>query len=114
MLADKLAHKIYDISFQFPQEEIYGLTSQITRAALSVPTNIVEGYTRISRPELKHFCSITLGSLGETGYLLDFSLKRKYISQTDYTEVKNLHQETGALLWKFYHSLESKIRKEKK
>jgi four helix bundle protein len=45
-LADDLAFEIYKITQQFPKEELYGITSQIRRAALSVPTNIVEGYSR--------------------------------------------------------------------
>ena len=50
--ADELAYEIYKMTKAFPRDEIYGLTSQIRRAALSVPTNIVEGYARKGDKEL--------------------------------------------------------------
>ena len=73
--ADVLAYQVYIETKDFPKEEIYGVTSQLRRAALSVPTNIVEGYGRQGKKELRWFINIALGSLAETEYLLDFSLK---------------------------------------
>ena len=70
--ADNLAYKVYTATNVFPKEEIYGITSQLRRAALSVPTNIVEGYGRQGKNELRQFANIALGSLAETRYLLDF------------------------------------------
>jgi len=52
-LADNLAYEIYTVTRKFPKEELYSLTSQVRRAALSVPTNIVEGYSRRGDKELK-------------------------------------------------------------
>ena len=66
--ADELAFKIYKITVSFPKTEAFGLTSQLRRAALSVPTNIVEGYARKSKKELAQFINIALGSLAETEY----------------------------------------------
>ena len=51
-LADEMAYRVYMATRDFPQEELYGLTSQLRRAALSVPTNIVEGYSRKGQKEL--------------------------------------------------------------
>ncbi len=67
-----LAEKIYEISSQFPKEELYGLTSQIRRAAVSVPSNIAEGAARKSDKEFLQFITISLGSLSEieTQYIL--------------------------------------------
>jgi four helix bundle protein len=74
-LADRLAQRVYLLTRAFPKEEIYGLTSQVRRAALSIPTNIVEGYSRRGDKELRHYLNIGIGSLGEIEYLLYFSTK---------------------------------------
>ena len=103
--ADELVYQIYLITKNFPKEEMYGLTSQLRRAALSVPTNIVEGYGRQSKKELKHFVNIALGSLAETKYLLYFSKRLDYAQKVQYNKLNNLADEVGRLLWKFYESL---------
>lgn len=103
--ADQLAKEIYSKTKSFPNEETYGLTSQLRRAALSVPTNIVEGYARKSRKELKQFSSIALGSLAETEYLIGFAHDVGYLKQDEYQNLEDLRQEVGNLLWKFYLSL---------
>jgi len=103
--ADELAYQVYIKTKAFPKEEIYGITSQLRRAALSIPTNIVEGYGRQGRNELRQFVNIALGSLAETEYLLDFSLRLKYLKQQQHEGLQNLRQEVGNLLWKFYKSL---------
>lgn len=103
--ADELTYQIYLATKSFPKEEIYGITSQLRRAALSVPTNIVEGYGRQGSKELKQFINIALGSLAETEYLLDFSLKLGYFNQGSHNNLQDLRQEVGNLLWKFYKSL---------
>lgn len=103
--ADVLAYKIYLATKTFPKDELYGLTSQLRRAALSIPTNLVEGSGRQGKAELKQFANIALGSLAETEYLLNFSLRLKYIKETDYELLEDLCNEVGRLLWKFYKSL---------
>ncbi|MBW2742115.1 MAG: four helix bundle protein, partial [Deltaproteobacteria bacterium] len=87
-LADELAYKTYLITRKFPKEELYGLTSQLRRSALSVPTNIVEGYSRKGDKELAHFVNISLGSMAETKYLLYFALRLGYLSDEKYDEIK--------------------------
>ncbi len=103
--ADELAYKVYVFTKDFPKEEIYGITSQLRRAALSVAVNIVEGYGRQGRKELKQFVNMALGSLAETEYLLDFSLRLGYLNHKNYEKLQDLRQEVGNLLWKFYLSL---------
>jgi len=102
--ADLLAHEIYFITQSFPKEEIYGLTSQLRRAALSVPANIVEGHARLSRNEFHHFLSIALGSLSEVEYFLEFSYKQKLIEKEKYDSVFSLKEECGRILWNLYQS----------
>lgn len=64
-LADELAVAIYRLTCDFPKEEIYGLTSQMRRAAVSVPSNIIEGAARASEAEYLRFLEIAFGSLRE-------------------------------------------------
>jgi four helix bundle protein len=103
--ADKLAYQVYMATKKFPTEELYGITSQLRRAVLSVPTNIVEGYDRHGKKELRQFVNIALGSLAEVKYLLDFSSRLKYFSVEQYGKLQSLAEEVGRLLWKFYKSL---------
>jgi four helix bundle protein len=104
--ADEFAFQVYTATRDFLKDEIYGIISQLRRAALSVPTNIVEGYGRGGRKELKQFLNIALGSLAETRYLLDFSLRLKYLNSATYTRLQDLAEEVGKLLWKFYKAQE--------
>ena len=102
--ADDLAFRIYKITERFPKHEILGLTSQIRRSALSVPTNIVEDYGRKTKKEFAQFINISLGSLAETKYLHEFSKKLGYIDSNE-IEIMNLLEEVGKVLWSFYKSL---------
>jgi four helix bundle protein len=103
--ANELAYKTYTESKKFPKDEIYGITSQLRRAAISVPTNIVEGSGRQGKKELRQFVNVALGSLAETEYLLEFCYNLKYLGQDAYTQLENLRKEVGSLLWNFYKSL---------
>ncbi|MBL7032200.1 MAG: four helix bundle protein [Nitrospira sp.] len=102
--ADELAFQIYKTTKTFPKSELYGLTSQIRRSALSVPTNIVEGYARKSKKELLHFINIAFGSHAETEYLFSFSKRLGYF-ETEFLSVENLISEVGRLLWSFRRSI---------
>ena len=98
----KLAKEIYRETRSFPKEETYGLVSQLRRAALSIPTNIVEGYARKGKNEQRHFLSIALGSAAETEYLIEFSFEMNYFNQKQYEYLSNIRQYVGSLLWRFY------------
>jgi four helix bundle protein len=100
--SNQLALDIYKITSSFPKEEMYGIISQLRRAALSVPTNIVEGYARKGDKELNRFINISLGSLAEVEYLLDFSRELNYLNNKDYLQLKETREEVGRLLWSFY------------
>jgi len=107
-LADQMAFRIYKVTKKFPKEEIYGITSQLRRAALSIPTNIVEGYARKGDAELAHFLSISFASLAETKYLIYFSNKLGYLSDSGYTELRDGYDEVGKILWSFYAKVKRK------
>jgi len=99
-LGDQLAFAIYRATAHFPKSELYGLTSQLRRAALSVPTNIVEGYSRRNDKYFKNFLDTAYGSLVETEYLLNFARRLELLSEGDYNKLIKLVDETGKVLWK--------------
>lgn len=98
-LMDQLVHRVYDVTETFPKQEVFGLTSQLRRAALSVILNYIEGFARQRKLVLKNFLEISYGSLKETKYILYFSQKRSYIRQHDYIELLSLCDEIGKMLW---------------
>ncbi|MFA5105014.1 MAG: four helix bundle protein [Candidatus Margulisiibacteriota bacterium] len=101
--ADELALLVYRLTKEFPKHELFGITSQLRRAALSAPTNIVEGYNRKSKNELRRFLDFALGSLAEVEYLVGFAVKFGYLPETE--ELTLLIEETGKVLWSFQKSL---------
>jgi four helix bundle protein len=102
--AHEIALFIYRLTDKFPMHERYALATQIRRAALSIPTNIVEGYKRKSKKEFVHFIDIALGSLAEVEYLLEFSGDMGYIDRASVNEVDGLIEEVGKLLWSIQKS----------
>lgn len=102
--AHELALEIYKLSTDLPQEEKYGIRAQLRRAALSVPTNIVEGYNRKGVKEFAHFLDIALGSLAETEYLLEFSVDIGFLQKEAIIKIQTLLEETGRLLWELQQS----------
>ena len=96
--ANKIAHAIYNITDNFPKTEVFVLTSQMRRAALSVPANIAEGYMRKGSKDRKHFYNIALSSLTELEYYIDFAFERNLYSRQEYNQLVNLQSETARIL----------------
>lgn len=96
---DEFVHLVYGFTKSFPKEELYGVTSQLRRACLSIILNYIEGYARLQPKVFRNFLEISYGSFKETKYLLFFSLKEEYLSQEDYGISMKLADEIGALLW---------------
>jgi len=98
----KFTNKIYILTSKFPKEELYGLTSQIRRAAVSITSNIAEGFDRRSDKELSNFLSIARGSTAEVQNNLYIALDLKYVSQTEfnrlYQEAKKIAQQINGLM----------------
>lgn len=79
-----LVVNVYQITSSFPKEEIYGLTSQLRRCSVSIPSNIAEGAGRTSIKEFSHFLSISLGSLAELETQMIISNRLDYVSKADF------------------------------
>lgn len=97
--AHELVLLIYEITAGFPTHELYGLVSQMRRAALSIASNIVEGFRRHSVRDSIHFYNIAEGSLEELKYQLLVSRDLHYISDEQYIRAYNLAEEVGKLLY---------------
>lgn len=98
---------IYLMTRSLPKEELFGLVSQMRRAAVSVPSNIAEGYARGTDKEKIHFLRILSGSMSELETQLTLCLKLGYISQEEY----NTTSEKLVSVWKQLNALISVIKK---
>lgn len=104
-----LVKSIYDVAVNFPQEEKYGLTSQMRRSAVSVPSNIAEGHNREHLKEYLRFLSIAQGSIAELETQIALATMLKYIDIT--TEDKLLKQadEIGKMIRGLQRKLKEKL-----
>src|SRR3954468_19790265 len=93
-----LVVQVYEFSGRFPREEMFGLTSQIRRAAVSVSTNIAEGSGRDSRPDFLRFISIARGSLKEVETLLTVSERLSFATEGQTAMAWSLATEVGKML----------------
>ncbi len=99
-----LVERIYQATGSFPREERYGLTSQIRRSAVSIPSNIAEGFGRGFKNEYKQFLFVTIGSASELITQLTISDRLEYLSNKDANdlidEVEQISKMTMALIKK--------------
>ena len=107
-LMDEYVNKVYDFTKDFPKEEIFGLTSQLRRSALSVILNYIEGYARQQKNVLRNFLEISYGSLKESKYLVYFSHRRSYLTMKRYEELMDLADKIGAMLWGIISKIKNK------
>jgi len=97
-LADELVLKVYRATRKFPREELYGLVSQLRRSAVSVPTNIVDGYGRESDADRNRFLDIAFSSNRELGYLIGLTLRLGYLDSDLATELESMQGRIAAAL----------------
>ena len=111
-MSDNLILDIYNATRHFPKEEIYGLTSQIRRAAVSVAANIVEGSARNSLRDYLHYLNIAYASLKETGYLISLSRRLGYLSEVEYDKMNDQFDNLSRALNALIGSLNRSSKKE--
>jgi four helix bundle protein len=100
-----LVEEIYDSTKKFPREEIYGLTSQLRRAAISVPSNIVEGAAGRSSIQFKNYLGIAIGSLNELATQLEIALRIGYVNARDHSTADSHIDECLAVTYGLRKSL---------
>ena len=105
--AHQLTLKIYNVTEEFPREELYGLISQIRRAAVSIPTNIAEGSVRSSDADFARFLHIALGSPSELEYLILLSKDLKFIQSEVQEELNAEINEIKKMLITFIKKLKA-------
>ena len=110
-LADDLTVAVYQWTKKFPREELYGITSQIRRAASSVAANIVEGSSRESRKDYLHFLYIARGSLSETQYFIHLAGRLEYLSTPDRDQLMSQTKQAFACLHGLIQSVEREAGK---
>lgn len=101
-----LVTNVYQATQHFPREESFGLTSQIRRSSISIPSNIAEGYGRNSDTELSRFLNITIGSLFELQTQLEIAYNIGYLNQELFNNLFDQSREVEIML----SSLNKKVR----
>ncbi|MFT3679270.1 MAG: four helix bundle protein [Ferruginibacter sp.] len=96
--AHQLTLGVYEASKKFPKEEVYGLTSQLRRAAVSIAANIAEGCGKNTQNDLANYLNISLGSSNETEYFILLAKDLNYLSIADYEILMKLVNEVKAML----------------
>jgi four helix bundle protein len=108
--AMQLTVAIYRLTQGFPREEIYGLTSQIRRAAVSVPSNIAEGQGRLNSAEFRQFLGIARGSICEVQTQLEIARALQCGKPELIDDAESLSHEVGKMIYSFLESLKDQIR----
>ena len=100
---------VYKHTKDFPKNEEYGLVSQLRRAALSIPTNIVEGQASTSKKDFLNFLNIANRSLVETEYLLGVAYELNYLAKGELDELEKLRFEIGLMLNSLSRSIRDRL-----
>ena len=106
-----LAVAIYEVTKRFPREEIYALTSQLRRAAISAPSNIAEGAAGRTNKQFYNYLSNSIGSLNEIDTQLELGLRLGYFSKEEYDHTYKLMDECIALTYGLRKSLRNRTNK---
>ncbi len=105
----RLAKEVYRVSGSFPNKELYGLTSQIQRSGVSIPSNIAEGYGRHSTSDYIRFLRVACGSLYEMQTQLEIAFSLDYLEKSQFDSLFDLSREIERML----NSLINKLVKNK-
>jgi four helix bundle protein len=105
--------RCYKVTRTFPREELYGLTSQLRRAAVSIPANVAEGYCRRKTKAYANHVSIAMGSHGEVETHVEIAFRLGFLSEASRDSLQRDLGSIGRLLNGLHHSLREKIRQER-
>ena len=107
-LADEMVLMVYKATKAFPKDELFALTNQIRRAAVSVPSNIVEGASRDTEVEFLRFLDIAYGSASELDYQISLAYRLGYVEEPVYNDLRAKSSETAKVLNGLIRSLRQK------
>ena len=108
--AIELTKCVYQLTESFPKSECYGLTSQLQRSAVSIPSNIAEGHARGSTKEYLYHLSVAMGSLAELETQIIIASELNYISSSRIVSILELSAELGRKLRNLQKSLKNKLQ----
>lgn len=108
--ADDLAVRIYQLTEFLPKSEMYGLTSQMRRAAVSAAANIAEGSARSTPKDYTHFLFMARSSLVEVEYYLHLCQRLGYLDNDEYQEITQLYEEAAKVLYGLIQHIQGQIR----
>lgn len=106
---DEYVRFIYQISKKFPRDELFGATSQLRRATLSIILNYIEGFARRKSAVQLNFLEISYGSVRESRYLVYFAHGQGWITREEYNEGIKRAEEIGAMLWTEIQNLDRSV-----
>lgn len=99
---------VYKTTDEFPKNEMYGLISQLRRAAVSVMLNYLEGFAR-RKPKVRlNFWEISYGSIKECKYIIYLAKELNYLQEKDYATLMSLAEEISAIMWRSIQTTEKK------
>ncbi|MHA3788755.1 four helix bundle protein [Flavobacterium hauense] len=104
-----LVTNCYKTTSNFPKEEQFGLTSQIKRCSISIPSNIAEGFGRGTNKEYYRFLNISMGSLFEFQTQIEIAYNLGYISETDFNSIYEDSREIERMLSSFMNKIKSSL-----
>ena len=103
----QLTLKVYQLTANYPKEELYGLVSQMRRSASSIPTNIAEGCGRTTQPQMAQFLNVAIGSSSELRYQLILSRDLNYLSDQNFKELFSVVDEVMKKLTSLHQKVSS-------
>ena len=106
-LAHALVLRIYEITQQFPRQEMFGMVAQLRRAAASIPANLAEGAGRLNRAEYRQFVGISKGSTSEISYHLLLARDLELLSHAEYQRLRDDYIRVGQMLTRLAQALSS-------
>ena len=107
----ELVVECYRLTAKFPKSELFGLTSQIRRAAVSIPANVAEGHCRRETKPFRHHVSIAIGSHGELETYFELALRLGLLSSAECARVMTLADSVGRMLNGLHRSLKNRLAK---